>query len=71
MDSVVQALVQQVDTLGKQAVQYTAGESRLKLLHAVRKLAIDLETEGDIVDRLVYQVRSPFSSSGVCKSIHR
>lgn len=61
MDPVVQALVQKVDTLGKQAVQNTSGESRLELLHTVRKLAIELETEGEIVDRLAYQVRPTHS----------
>ncbi|KAL9119115.1 MAG: hypothetical protein Q9187_004328 [Circinaria calcarea] len=55
MDTTVHALLQQVDALGRQVTERSSGDSRLQILHAVRKLAIELETEGDIVDRLAYQ----------------
>ena len=63
MDSEAKDLYQHLITLGEKATDDAseAEESRQKLLVAARKLSIALETEGDIADRILYQVAWPTS----------
>lgn len=56
MDPTTEALLKKVETLGQELAKDGSLKKKIELQTAVRKLGIELESEGDIADRICYSV---------------